>query len=472
MAALVTCGCGVETVAPAAVGVIRQAGKTGQGKTGQGKTGQGPTLGTGVTAALKGGWTVRTSVTRSGSGVYASGTASLALVGTKPGSELTVGAFKVPSDSFPSDQLAAPLATLNLHDLDAQGAPVMGTSRAARIVNARQDSGAENLMGQVYRDVVLNPANGNRLVAYKLQVLVSGAWQNVCQGEASGGYAVFFPGIFDKLGAFRPATYHFAFACLDGTAAKCARWGYRPWLSLSPVGKRGFSLAPVSLEPLWKACYRAASADYCNDGRGYTQEGTPIDLWDRYGFMTKTPESVSGWGEPDAQWLPDAPLPDAYTDESAFDENGAVCLVRERWAAVDQTLATCRGSTTFLDGSEFCTTSSVGGTWSACGPKGTVYTPTNIFDRGTISCTNPTRPPLVYVASAPSCTSRHDPFTPGVALPADCNFTTATVCADRASCCAEDSNGLPRSDGQWWDSTCVTMAGMVAAGTYTPGSVH
>ncbi len=466
---LMGCGVGSEggAVTPS-VGVVHQAGKTGQGKTGQGKTGQGDTIGV-SRAVVRGSFSVRTGYNpKTGYTSYAVGRASLKLVGSKPGTELMVGSTVINTESA-TDQLSAPLATFTMQELDALGEPLYGSNRAARIVNSMVDTDTTaNLMGAGFRDVVTNSANGNVLRWYRIQVpstSAPGQWENLCQGAGTNGWAVVLPGYFSRDGAFvGDSPYYYSFACLDGTAAKCLRWGYRPWLSLLPSGK---AVTAVSLEPLWRACYRAASADYCNDGRGFTYDGTPIDLWDRYGFITKTPESLIGW---DGQ---SGALPDAYSDEGAFDQNGAVCLVRERWYDLDQTRATCRSNTQYLNGSQFCLTPSADGTWSSCGPKGTVSTPTNIFDRGGLTCSQvAARPPLVFVASAPSCVMRHDPFITGWALPADCNFTTATVCADRAKCCAEDQNGVPlRLDNQW-DQTCVTMAHMVAAGTYLPGSMH
>jgi hypothetical protein len=83
----------------------------------------------------------------------------------------------------------------------------------------------------------------------------------------------------------------FTFACTaSGVAAKCARvWGYKPWKTVNenlivngtPVGEQ-----PVDLAPLYDACLIAARADYCQDGRSFTKNGTTVDLFDSVDGVT------------------------------------------------------------------------------------------------------------------------------------------------------------------------------------------
>ena len=131
-------------------------------------------------------------------------------------------------------------------------------------------------------------------------------WINVCvpdrQGVARG---LFVDGRWHADGAFTAGGY--TFACTSGVIAKCVRdWGYKPWKQISHRGR------PIDLRPLHLACIRAARADYCGDGAAQTREGTPIDLFDRYGFNVR--ESGPG-----------------FRREAGFTTAGAVWVERPRW---------------------------------------------------------------------------------------------------------------------------------------------
>lgn len=88
--------------------------------------------------------------------------------------------------------------------------------------------------------------------------------------------------------------------CTAGAKGKCIMRGYRPW---------AFNSTGVPLAPYFEACVRMMRADYCGDGRSYTQEGIRIESWDNLGLRTS------------AKSLP---------FESAWDANGAVCIARPR----------------------------------------------------------------------------------------------------------------------------------------------
>jgi hypothetical protein len=99
---------------------------------------------------------------------------------------------------------------------------------------------------------------------------------------------------------------HITFACTAGTAAKCYRWGYRPWAH-----------AELS-DSYYQACTRMARADYCGSGRSYTENGTTIDTWDTLSEAGLSPLQRH----------------DAYKElrfEAAWDFRGALCLSHERW---------------------------------------------------------------------------------------------------------------------------------------------
>lgn len=480
--ALTACGpTELNDLAPEETQVVRQAGKTDQGKTDQGKTDQGMNT-TGTRLIInRGAWQFR-----QGTG-YVTGWGDLApgvegLPGTNLMLHLNTGGTMSLTGTYVWDQdngwhvdpltglkrsNGAPLATFYAQKLSPSG----GTSTLipVRVVNSTPDLGpynspgywdAQNLLNSTYRAGINSSATPNSDIRfYKVQIQseVTGQWVDLCQGGGPGNKAIFMPGYFDWSGRYIKNPQYLGVTCWDGTAAKCMRWGYRPWRSLT-------SYAGVQqLEPFWQACVRAAKADYCSDGTSYTEDGRPIDLWDRYNFISKSPESGS--------WMDSNGRPDAYSDESAFDASGAVCLVRERLFNTNFNTATCQMTTTFLNGGEFCSQQSIpGGTWSSCGPKGTVSTPTNVFDRGSLnSCDRvASRPPLVYVASFDSGCSSHTPTQSGRALSVDCNCLTNSICTTKdpvplpagqhpwKDCCAEDLNGH-LIEGKW-DAQCINRA--------------
>jgi hypothetical protein len=53
-------------------------------------------------------------------------------------------------------------------------------------------------------------------------------------------------------------------------------------------------------------------ADYCGNGKGYTREGTPIDIYDELGIQKKTPNS-------------------GMVFEAAWSPEGATFINRPRW---------------------------------------------------------------------------------------------------------------------------------------------
>lgn len=66
---------------------------------------------------------------------------------------------------------------------------------------------------------------------------------------------------------------------------------------------------------LHQACIRAVRADYCGDGIGNTENGTLIDLFDRYGIFPEDPA---------------ADKEKKLVFEAAFSPEGAICVARTR----------------------------------------------------------------------------------------------------------------------------------------------
>lgn len=494
-AVLFFAGCGITVEEEAGVdervGVLRQAGKTDQGKTDQGKTDQGKTdQGQMMTRLVinRGSWRVRQGSTASyTTNLYG----DLALESSnRPGTRL-IGrsgstSYAVSTTSYIYDQDGSwrynlytgtwvqngqPLAYFYGHEVNTYGS--FGPLRELRVVNTMMDNGpynsagfsdSANLLSEPYRTQL--GANSTDIRFYKVQIKNQtdpNRWDDLCQATGPGNKAIFMPGYFDWSGDYQTNPQFMGVTCWDGTAAKCMRWGYRPWRSLTHP-----TSGPQSLDPLWRSCVRAARADYCGNGTSFTDNGKQIDIWDRYSFIAKTPEST--------RWVDSSGRAEAYSDESAFDEDGAVCLVRERLYSYDFASAQCPMVSTYLNGGEYCTQPTSGGSWSSCGPKGVVSSPTNIFDRGSLSTCDvvATRPPLVYVASYDSGCSTHGPTETGRALGADCNCVTKYVCSLPGrpqngkmwghywrECCAEDADGH-LIDGKW-DAQCANKAAELLA---------
>jgi hypothetical protein len=92
------------------------------------------------------------------------------------------------------------------------------------------------------------------------------------------------------------------FACTNGVLAKCLRLGYKPWQQVNGQPLRDYH----------QACIRMLRADYCGNGIAHTQEGTPIDVYDRLKIQEAIPNS-------------------SMVFEAAWSPEGAVLLNRTRY---------------------------------------------------------------------------------------------------------------------------------------------
>ena len=116
---------------------------------------------------------------------------------------------------------------------------------------------------------------------------LSGRW-DYSVGTATGGDHIDDPSMF-------------TLACVSATLAKCVTLGYRPWETVREEKKGGSQEIPLSA--LHQACTRMLRADYCGDGVGHTQNGTPVNIWDN--FKTQRRVEVSGDWRMDAEWTPE-----------------------------------------------------------------------------------------------------------------------------------------------------------------------
>ncbi|WP_437757339.1 ADYC domain-containing protein [Sorangium sp. So ce1389] len=430
--ALAACGADLATDGPGEppedLREARQPAQTAQGRTAQGRTAQGRTA-QGATAA--GGWPVK--VMTSGATVTVNGvTYPVSHFAWKDGK--ISGSYSVRRGSrllpLPDDGVGV---SFKVQPIDG-----LGPEETLRVVSKVTDTNEANLMASC-----AHRTNPEDVHLYRVQWFDSedgrGAWKDVCDapgGDAVGsGRAVFTKGYWKKLPAapgVTPKTAYededpqaFGLACWDGVAAKCVRWGYKEWQTLTSP-RTG---EPVEMRSLFIACQRAAMADYCGTGESFTQEDTPIDIWDAHDFIRKSDESIT--------W----PM---FAEESSFDDSRAVCIEASRYESLPWS---CSGK---------CAHSDSGGL--AC-PELTQNFAEPFIDRSTCGDAQ-----LIFVDTGSGAYCPHSPATTeedSHAIPPraprtmhrSCNSCTADVCASHPSCC-----GPVTTEGGGWTSACAQYA--------------
>lgn len=148
--------------------------------------------------------------------------------------------------------------------------------------------------------------------------LPDGGQGDLCEG-ASGGTSTAIPitGYYNKDAGHVNDPSFFTLACPAGVAAKCYNWGYKPWQKVD-----GGVYAKQTPQQLHTACTRMARADYCGDGRSFTKENTPIDMYDRVTIQHRAGDA-------------------GMTFEAAWTEHGAVCLSHRRWSDAPLNVMEC-----------------------------------------------------------------------------------------------------------------------------------
>ena len=174
----------------------------------------------------------------------------------------------------------------------------------------------------IVRGVTQDPsfADGSTwLYSVELFDSASGTFSPLCATDANGvAAAIPIAATFDSAGKRVESTTQFSFACTRGVMAKCYRWGYRPWLTDATGSALPFS-------NLHWACTRLARADYCGDGRTWTQNGTRVNIWDT--APAPGPFQQRGPADP------------TFFFEAGWNTKGAVCLSKQRWATLDPQIA-------------------------------------------------------------------------------------------------------------------------------------
>jgi hypothetical protein len=142
------------------------------------------------------------------------------------------------------------------------------------------------------------------ILLYDFRVVTPSGEQSLC-GPDPDGRRVGFPlaGRSDSAGILSAADGGvFELVCTSGAQGKCARLGYAPWRH-APGGH--------PMIDWYNACIRLLRGDYCGDGRAFTRDGTPVDIYDRLGLQTSNSDPGSSF---EAAWTP----------------AGAVCVARTR----------------------------------------------------------------------------------------------------------------------------------------------
>jgi hypothetical protein len=115
---------------------------------------------------------------------------------------------------------------------------------------------------------------------------VAGVW-DLGEGTPTGGAHIDDPDLF-------------TFGCIDTAIGECVEWGYKPWLTVTRCDGDGCWQVPGS--DYHQACTRLVRADYCGDGRSWTQDGTPINVYDDVGI--EAPDTSRPWRH-EGNWGPD-----------------------------------------------------------------------------------------------------------------------------------------------------------------------
>lgn len=191
-------------------------------------------------------------------------------------------------------------ASLNTYSLAAQTEhTVKGKDVEGTVLEIAEGDAGSNLPQRSLKlkisEVTLDAQDPERetyLYTVLYQDPISQQWRNLCQPDRNQvAKAIPLSGRWDETGAHIDDG-KITFGCTSGALAKCVRWGYKPWKTVQ--GR--------SLRELHQACTRMVRADYCGNGKGHTQDGTAIDIYDRLEIQKRTPDSGMAF---EAAWQPD-----------------------------------------------------------------------------------------------------------------------------------------------------------------------
>ena len=189
-----------------------------------------------------------------------------------------------------------------LGGVTGEGQPVSGTALVGATLDGVLSSG-DTLPLRV--DSASHLAGSNSDVwAYAVSFQADDAWHPLC-GTGSDDQpilAIPLTGTWSTEsgvpggGAWTDSSTAFTLGCRATALAKCVEFGYKPWKTH----------AGELLRDHHQACTRMLRADYCGDGKSWTANGTPINLYDGIGIQAD-----------DATWAVDA----EWTAEGAICTN-------------------------------------------------------------------------------------------------------------------------------------------------------
>lgn len=170
--------------------------------------------------------------------------------------------------------------------------------------------------GQIELSVDRDTPSGPDIAVYRLRYRASpnAEWNDPCRGLG----ALPLAGVWRRNGTHELDPRRITFACADGTAYKCVRWGYVPGADPSSVGWRAHA-----------ACTRMARGDHCANGVSHTREGTVIWIYDNIGIARRPSTNPAEFKGLDHY----PPPPNKPTFEAAWPigDGPASCLGRLRW---------------------------------------------------------------------------------------------------------------------------------------------
>jgi hypothetical protein len=398
MVALVACA-SIDDVEEG-VATVEQYGQSSQGQSSQGQSSQGQSS-------------------------QSSGVEAVSVLNVKKNG-VTLSAVKV---------LNGELRATGVSGAGMVGARLKGTRGTGAVVELSLDGYAIDVSKPMISSDFPAHTNNSDVHLYKFTYKATdGSWKPLCTKrfvtDASGAsveapdseMAVVLPGVWviDN-GQWLYSSSEFTIGCWRGTIAKCVRWGYKPWKTMTTTD--GVS---VKLDKLHLACVRGAMADYCGNGESATINGTLVDVFDRYGFIKKSNE----WNV----------FPNMFSEESSFDPDGAGCVERARWESIG---AYCEPTYEIIE-PDYTT----GNYWDTK-PRFRQIPTFRSGERS--SCAGASQ--LVLFDTSTYC---HDPKTTSIAMPADCSSCTTNVCSVYPKCC--DTTTTDGNSVGTWTPDCQNYA--------------
>jgi hypothetical protein len=214
-------------------------------------------------------------------------------------SVLVLATFSYPAAATPVISIDGSSIVVRLDD----GGELASPKLIGAVLSVATTSGTARLRIDAV-DAIATPAG--LLLLHQFSIERDGIWQPYCEADANGQRGAFpIAGHSIPDGGFDSRALGIEIACTSGALGKCLLMGYLPWAKT----------AGVPMDRLYRACLRMIRADYCGDGRSWTQAGVSIDVFDRFGLQKPDPSSTM-------------PL------EAAWSPQGAVCIQHVRVAGL------------------------------------------------------------------------------------------------------------------------------------------